>query len=251
VGSSLKDVNQAWVKLYKYDSSEEIIGKHFSVIQQLEDREEAKKIVEEIMKGNENHLAGIFSRKCKDGSIGYHSFSAKPVFDGNEVIGLDGFIIDITEKQLRTEALNLRERQFSKAEVVAGFGHWMYHIDDQLISASKGASNIYGLNGSEWSLEVFQKLPLFEYREILDQKMHRLIEYGEPYNIEFQICRPNDKSILWVHSIAEYDSEQKTVFGILHDITLRKLKESALEKQFWRFCRASKNLGLIAMVGWL
>jgi len=138
----IRDVNQAWVKLYKYDSSDEVIGRHFSVIQQFGDQEAATKFVAEIMKGNESYLTGIFSRRCKDGSICYHSYSSKPVFDGNEVIGLEGFILDITERQLKTEVLCVSERQFRKAEAVAGFGHWEYHLDDQLIFASKGASNI-------------------------------------------------------------------------------------------------------------
>ena len=90
----IQEVNNAWVKLYKYSSSDEIIGKHFSIIQRLDDREQATKYVEEIMKGNESYLTGIFSRKCKDGTIGFQSFSAKPVFNGMEVIGLEGFILD-------------------------------------------------------------------------------------------------------------------------------------------------------------
>ena len=57
-----------------------------------------------------------------------------------------------------------------------------------------------------------------------------MIKDGEPYSVEFQICRNEDKRILWVHSIAEYDAEQKTVFGVIHDITLRKEKEAALQK---------------------
>ena len=65
--------------------------------------------------------------------------------------------------------------------------------------------------------------------------MHRLVKYGEPYNIEFQICQPKGKSHLWVHSIAEYDFERKTVFGVLHDITKLKLSEEPIKKSEGRF----------------
>ncbi|MBT4576422.1 MAG: PAS domain S-box protein, partial [Candidatus Cloacimonetes bacterium] len=95
----IQNASDAWVKLYKYDSKEEIIGKHFSVIQQIDDLELANAFVREIMNNNPDYLNGEFSRKCKDGSMGYHNFSANPVYKNYEVIGIEGFIIDITEQK--------------------------------------------------------------------------------------------------------------------------------------------------------
>jgi len=96
----IQDVNLSWVHMYKYDSREEIIGHHFAEIQQLEDIEAAIKLVNRIMANDPEFLTGEFSRKCKDGSIGYHRFSAGPVVKDNQVIGLEGFIIDTTDKRL-------------------------------------------------------------------------------------------------------------------------------------------------------
>jgi len=82
----IQEANDAWIKLYKYDSKEEIIGKHFSIIQQIDDLELANTFVREIMNNNSDYLSGEFSRKCKDGSTGYHSFSANPVYTDDERI---------------------------------------------------------------------------------------------------------------------------------------------------------------------
>jgi PAS domain S-box-containing protein len=95
----IKDANDAWVKLYKYDSKDEIINHHFAEIQKIDDLELAKTFVNEIMDNNPDYMTGEFSRKCKDDSIGFHSFSANPVYHQNEVVGIEGFIFDITERK--------------------------------------------------------------------------------------------------------------------------------------------------------
>ena len=43
--------------------------------------------------------SGEFSRLCKDGSIGYHNFSCNKVIKDGNVIGLEGFLIDSTERK--------------------------------------------------------------------------------------------------------------------------------------------------------
>jgi PAS domain S-box-containing protein len=101
-----RDVNNAWVKLYKYDSADEVIGKYFTDVQQIDDLVAAKAFVEGIMQGNKNFMNGEFSRLCKDGSTGYHSFSSRPVIEENIVIGIEGFLVDITNLKKTQEELN-------------------------------------------------------------------------------------------------------------------------------------------------
>ena len=108
----IREVNDAWVRMYKYDSADEIVGKHFTVIQKIYDVEKAEEVVNGILKGRAEFLTGEFSRKCKDNSIGYHSFSARPVQQRGEVIGIEGFIIDITERMKMEETL-IKDRKFT------------------------------------------------------------------------------------------------------------------------------------------
>ncbi len=83
--------------MHRYSSSDEIIGKHFSITQNNTEVEEANENVKKLLDGKALP-SGEFSRRCKNGSIGYHSFSASPIVHGGEIIGLEGFIIDTTER---------------------------------------------------------------------------------------------------------------------------------------------------------
>ena len=107
----IRDVNEAWTKMYKYSSAEEIIGKHFATIQRLDDVELAHEFVAGIMQGNEKYMNGEFSRRCHDGSEGFHSFSARPVIKHDVVTGIEGFIIDITKRKHAEDALEKSSQQ--------------------------------------------------------------------------------------------------------------------------------------------
>ena len=108
----VRDVNPAWVKLYRYESSSEIIGRHFTIIQKLEDLDLAREFVEHIMHDDPGFVKGEFSRLCKDGTTGYHSFSAMPVVQNGEVIGIEGFIVDTTRRTIAENALVENEARF-------------------------------------------------------------------------------------------------------------------------------------------
>jgi hypothetical protein len=93
-----EDVNPAWLRMHGFTRREDAIGLHFSVVQVPEDVGNAEAIVRAIERG-ESIRGGEFSRLRRDGKIGYHGFSASPVLDGDRVIGIEGFIVDTTERK--------------------------------------------------------------------------------------------------------------------------------------------------------
>ncbi len=107
----IQDVNESWVKMYGYSSKDEIIGQHFRIIQKVDDIEKAKEFVNGIMKGDAGYMTGEFSRKCKDGTIGYHTFSARPLSRFGKVMGIEGFIIDTTERNKIEKELQETKRE--------------------------------------------------------------------------------------------------------------------------------------------
>ncbi len=132
-GGIIREVNNAWLRMYRFDSMEEVLGKHFSEIQRTEDIGAAKDFVEGIVRGDERYLSGEFSRRCRDGSTGFHSFSARPVMHQGAIIGIEGFIIDTTERRRAEEDLIRSEKLFHALfdSMIEGVAlHEMVYADD-------------------------------------------------------------------------------------------------------------------------
>ncbi len=115
-------VNRAWLRLHKYEITDDIIGKHFSLTQPEEHIHEAQEIVEQLIAGNKIRT-GEFSRLCKDGSTEYHSFTARPVEKNGEIIGIEGFIIDITENKRLEKQIQRSKKMEAIGTLAGGIAH--------------------------------------------------------------------------------------------------------------------------------
>jgi PAS domain S-box-containing protein len=98
VDGRYEDVNAAWLRMHKFANRQDAIGLHFSAVQNPDDVAKAAEVVEDLV-GCGPARTGEFSRQRRDGTIGYHSFSANPVFDGERVAGVEGFLIDISDRK--------------------------------------------------------------------------------------------------------------------------------------------------------
>jgi PAS domain S-box-containing protein len=92
---NIVDVNDAWLKLYKYDSKEEVINKHFSLTRNPSEVAALEETFNKVMSG-ETISGEIATRRCKDNTVGKHILSANPITIGNKVVGMEGFILDIS-----------------------------------------------------------------------------------------------------------------------------------------------------------
>jgi PAS domain S-box-containing protein len=138
---------------------------------------------------------------------------------------------DITENKRKEEALRASETKLKRAEEVAGFGHWQLDLNGKTISGSNGLMILCGLDKTLINYDEWKKIPLSEYRCLLDKALRDLIEDGKPYDVEFKIRRPREGKIVDVHSVAEYDCDKNMVFGVLQDITERKRAEEMLRQK--------------------
>jgi PAS domain S-box-containing protein len=133
------------------------------------------------------------------------------------------------ERKSAEKALRESEREMKRAQSIANIGSWHFDLNSGMVIASDQTIKIYGILENDLTIKLVQTIPLPEYRKQLDTELKKLIEFGIPYDVEFKIRRPSDHAIRHIHSVAEYDSEQKVVFGILQDITEQKI----VEQQKW------------------
>lgn len=94
-----EEVNDAWLSLYKYKEEDQIIGKHYSLSREKEDLQQLTDKFDKVLNG-EKVPNQLVSRKCKDGSIGKHILSINPVYEGTEIVGMEGFILDISNLKI-------------------------------------------------------------------------------------------------------------------------------------------------------
>jgi len=135
---------------------------------------------------------------------------------------------DITARKDAEILLQRSEARLAQAEAIAGIGNWTLHLDSRVMDSSHGANAIYGVDFASTSLAEVQRIPLPEYRPILDKALSDLIALDVPYNLEFRICRPISGAIRHIHSVATYDRKANTVFGVIQDITERVRSEELL-----------------------
>jgi len=143
-----RQVNDAWLRMHKYDSPDEIIGRHYSVTQVGRDLDKAQQNVERLLAG-EPFPTGEFSRLCKDGSIGYHTFSASPVLSDHEVIGLEGFLIDTTEHKKNLDALRAGEGRFRSIFDNSLDAILLTMPGGEIVSANRATQSLLGMTEEE------------------------------------------------------------------------------------------------------
>jgi PAS domain S-box-containing protein len=94
-----KEVNQAWANLYKFKSPSDVIGKHYRLSRSEEALKELDATFAKVMKG-ETVEHGIVMRKCQDGTVGYHTITMTPWGVDDEILGVEGFILNVDQKNL-------------------------------------------------------------------------------------------------------------------------------------------------------
>ena len=217
-------VNDSWLKMHKYDSPDEIIGQHFKNTQLPEHRELALEFVDGIMRGKPFYLKGEFSRLCKDGSIGYHSYSARPVKKGRKVIGIEGFIIDNTEHYLVEKAIKNAKKEWEST--FDAIDDWIMLIDLN--------SNILRSNSS---CEKIIGIPLYDIRgkncckiihkngRVSDCPLEAALKSGKRESSEFHLPEKDLWVSVSVDPIMNDEGEIVSAVHIVRDITSQKNAE--------------------------
>jgi diguanylate cyclase (GGDEF)-like protein/PAS domain S-box-containing protein len=155
---------------------------------------------------------------------------------------------DITEQELAEQVIRVSEARLKRAELASGSGNWEFRVDSQVMIASDGAAKLYGIDSGRFEYPVVQAIPLPQYRPLLDAAMKGLIEGDRPYDVEFKIRKADTGETRDIHSIAQFDREEGTVFGVIRDVTDRKRAEETLRRSEERFSKAFHASPLMASI---
>jgi len=243
-------VNKAWLRLHKLDTADEILGRHYSTTQVEADQAAARQIVERLPT-QKGITQGEFRRRCKDGSIGWHAFSVSPVRRAGKVIGIEGILIDTTERKRAEERL-----QEGEAKLRALFEGSVYAMglakDGIQIMVNPAYVELFGYSNAS---EVVGR-PLFT--NIAPEERPRLREFtrrrslGEPVPSLYETRGVKRDGTVFEMAVGvstyELNNEVYTI-GILRDITQRKMAEKKVREQAALLDNANDAICVTALDG--
>jgi PAS domain S-box-containing protein len=221
--------SKSWAKDLGYDNLSECLGKNIADTFYADPGDRMRFLEEVYRKGSVSDYE--VALKKKDGTQLLVATSSYLYFDkSGTVLGVEGTWRDITGRKQAEKVIRESEAYLKRAEEVGRSGSWEIRLNEKTVSASDGARTLYGFTKTQSTIEEIQKVPLPEYRPLLDAALMDLITGKSPYNVEFKTQRESDGTVLDIHSIAEYDPGRNAVFGVIHDITERKVAEEAHRK---------------------
>jgi PAS domain S-box-containing protein len=227
-----QDVNAAWLRMHGFTRREDAIGLHFSAVQNPKDLIQAGQVVETLMRGKS--ITGEFSRLRRDGAIGYHSFSANPVLDDDRVIGLEGFLIDVTERKQAEEALRASEERWRSIFENSAVGIALTDPGGFFTATNRAFQQLVGYADEELRSLSYLDITHEEDRSANSVLRRELWEGNLPQFTHEERYLRKDGKLIWVRNTMSLVPGVETLprFGlmIVEDITERKFAEEALRK---------------------
>jgi len=163
--------------------------------------------------------------KLPDGSILWH-----------------GYLIDITERKKKEEALVLSNKRFENTERAGNIGSWEYNLNTQNYWGSEQAKVIFGLpkDSSIFTKELLNSCKVDAKK--VQKALTDLVEKGIDFNLEYEIDPADGSERKTIASIAkvEFDTFNKPlkVTGFIQDITQKAKLQKELEVEKNRFVLA-------------
>ncbi len=140
---------------------------------------------------------------------------------------------EIAERARAEEALQASEARLLEAQRLADLGHWTWHIQEDKTYWSDEHHRIFGLppNPGPIDADAFFAQVDAPDRERIYAAVDRCLATGEPYELEYNITRPDGerRAVLTRAELARDDAGKPArLIGMMQDITERKRSEQAL-----------------------
>lgn len=125
----LKKANNAFLFLHKYNHLSEVLNKHYSDFFKSVDDNNVEEYFEQVFKGFAYGSMDI-KRMCKDGSVGFQTTSMSPRKKQGVIVGVEGFVIDITDKKFYEQEIITKQRE--KEAILNNISEFVVYFDKDL-----------------------------------------------------------------------------------------------------------------------
>ncbi|MDI6401504.1 PAS domain S-box protein [Balneolaceae bacterium ANBcel3] len=186
----------------------------------------------------------------KDGSITWIEDRGKAFRNNDgEVVFLDGFITDITQRKNQERILIEKEERLQEAQKIGKTGHWEYQIDHNTLYWSDQTYKIY--EQPESFLPTFDTvLHLYhpDEQDAIRDSFTESLKKKKYFTLETRIVTPSGKVKYAIQRARfDFDEENRPVMaiGTVTDITDLKKKELELQISNSRFRQLTEHSRII------
>lgn len=223
----------------------EILGKHFSLLFEPQERE-AEKSGEALRRAvTEGRFEDQVSRVRKDGERYWANLILSPLNDdAGDLQGFAGAIRDVTEQKKAEDELRLSEAYLAEAEKLSHTGSWGWNVGSGEVYWSQETFRIFGVNPGDVkpSYQLFLQFVHPEDRVLVEQTLEKAKSEKSDFKVEFRIVLPNGSTrdlrsighpVLETSLLAEFS-------GAIIDITEQRITEKVFRNVQAEFARVAR-----------
>ncbi len=238
-------VNDKMCAILEY-SREEMMGTSNLSFNNEEEMRKESGPIERRKKGMEETHESLYT--TKSGKQIWVNVSTNPMLGSNgEYEGALAMITDITKRKAVEKKLAQSESSLKRAQALADMGNWEIDLADNRLIWSDELYKIFELNRGDVtpSRELFLSIVHPEDRHYVKQQMLKSSKYLTGVSFEYRLIKTDDSvKYCYTESRFEFDKDNKPVrlYGIIQDITIRKLAEIERTKMIKDIIQRNKEL---------
>ena len=228
--------NAVFAGMHGY-STEEFIGKHFSVCHNEEQLEEVNRLNEQLMLTGSLVAAETWHTR-KDGSVFPILMNAVLIRDAEgEPEYMAATALDIAERIRADEKLRESEERLREAQRVGTVGDWQFDLDSAQISWSDEVFRLFERDPAQGPPTYEENMAYYypEDSERLQEQVRRAVEAGEEFESDYHLKLASGRSVFQrgiVRVQKDQNGKVEKLFGVVQDITERKQMETELRQLY-------------------
>jgi diguanylate cyclase (GGDEF)-like protein/PAS domain S-box-containing protein len=217
-------------------SSEELLDNKvisFEAIEHPEDRARVRQEIESALRDKRRFFIE-YRIQCRDGDVKWVWERGVGIYKRGVAVTIEGFIENVTERKLATQALQQAERSFRSIFENATEGIFQTSPDGHFLNVNPALARIYGYAAPAELIESIGDIQRQIYTDPKrrDEFMRLMEESGTVTNFVSEIRR-KDGHRIWIseNARAVFDENGNLMFfeGTVEDVTKNKLDQEKLE----------------------
>ena len=216
-----------------------------------EERSRMQENVKNALMGIRSNFFNEYTALRNDGTTFPAIVYAAPMVENDQIVGLRGLIVDISERKAVEEALRKSEQKFRELADLLPQTIFELDLDGNVTYLNKAGKIAFGLSENEIGFQATTGVIPEDHDRLLDNIKKAFVEKGREGGMEYTALRRDGTTfpiVIYSSPLTE-NGEIKGVRGLIVDISERKAMEEALRKseEHYRHVIQSLQEGLFVL----